>query len=85
MSFTELLKPVIAKAHEAILVANDQPLDQTQFDLFNDRIEAFAFVVQRGANIFDPLINFDAVLLTIGAVQTPVNLAYAIIRSTRRN
>ena len=46
MPLTELRKPIIAKAHKAILVADHQPFDQTQFDLFDDLIEAFAFVVQ---------------------------------------
>src|SRR5689334_11720185 len=65
MSFTKLLKPVVAKADKTILIADDHPLDQTEFDLLDDLIESLAFVIERRANIVHPLINVDAILLTI--------------------
>ena len=66
MSFTKGLKPVVAKPHKAIFVADHQPLHVTEFNLFNDLIKAFAFVVEGGANIFDPLIDFDVVFQAVG-------------------
>jgi len=37
----------------------------TELNLFNDLVKAFAFVVEGGANIFDPLIDFDAVFQAV--------------------
>ena len=66
MPLAEVLKPVVAEAHKAILGADHQPLDEAQFDLFDDLIEAFPLVVQSGPNIFDPLVNFDPVFQAVG-------------------
>jgi hypothetical protein len=43
MAWTDRLKPVVAKAHESILVGNDKLAYLTQFDLLADGIEPLAF------------------------------------------
>src|SRR5215468_1149972 len=65
MPLAEVLKPVVAKANEPILIRNHQPFDTTQFDLLHDSIEAFACVVERGSDSFDPLVNFDLVFQAV--------------------
>lgn len=60
MTLTEGFKPVVAKADKAIFVADNQPFDVTEFNVFNDLVKAFAFVIECRANIFYPLINFNA-------------------------
>src|SRR5260370_3279465 len=67
MPFTKLLKPVVAKAHKTILIADDHPLDQAQFDLLDDLIKSLAWVIERRAKIFHPMINFDDMLLTVSS------------------
>src|SRR5258708_3334162 len=67
MPFTKLLKPVVAKAHKTILRADHHPLDQAQFDVFNDLIKAFAFVIERRADIFYPLIYLERMLLAVSS------------------
>ncbi len=67
MPFTKLLKPVIAKAHEPILIADNEPRYLSYFNLLDHLIEAFAFVVQRGASVFDPLIDFDPMFQAVGS------------------
>ena len=47
MTLAERFKPVVAKAHQAVLGANHQPFDLTKFNLFHDLVKAFALIVER--------------------------------------
>ena len=47
MTLAERFKPVVAKAYQAILVANHQSFDVTEFDLLNDLVKTFALIVER--------------------------------------
>src|SRR5438552_2608828 len=65
MPLTERFKPVVAKAHKAIFVANDQPFHITEFNVLGDLIKALALVMKSGTNIFYPLIHLDPLLQAI--------------------
>jgi hypothetical protein len=65
MPFTQWLKPVGAKANKPILRTDDQPLDVTEFNLRTDLMKALAFIVERGADLFSPLIDPEGMLLTV--------------------
>src|SRR6266700_6017952 len=67
MTFAKVLKPVVAEADKAVLVGDDQATNLTQFDLLNDLIESFSFVIKRRTDIFYPLIHFDVMFKAVGA------------------
>ena len=48
MRLAECFKPVVAKAHQAVLVADHQPFDYPQFDVLNDPVKALAIPLSTG-------------------------------------
>lgn len=80
MPLTERFKPVIAKAHKAIFIADDKAFDVTKFNVLDDLIKALSLVVESGTNIFYSLIHLDPMIQTIRAQRFFLHRKVAFLR-----
>ena len=65
MPLAECLKVFIAKTHQPISMSNEESSYLSQFDQFHEPVKLLPFIVQSTANIREPFIDPESMLLAI--------------------